>query len=427
MKHAIQCDFVALAAESSVSASSSALPTPTSDPRPQYLALPHPNYPVRNWNRPPPQFYSPVGTPNGRHYANGQLGEEPRRDLLDHLPSATLTPPVSKNEDWKLDMELMHHFCTVTCDTLCNREDSRHVWRVLMPMEGYQNEFVMHMILAISALHKCSLTTSPQLQSQYRKASEIHSSVGIAEFRDRVSKEHSSFETWQSFFAFASLLSIYLAATPIRIGSTRWPSPISDALDFFASIKGLRAVMEPFQGFFRWSRLAALSNSLFMGNPTLLGSAFVSRNSQLPEDVWAQMTHLHNFIDHYEFAPAEGDKPDDESGTTSRGSVRRKDHEIALESLEQACRVVELAGPHIEPGMVFFWAYHLNKLFQEDLRIHDPAALVLLAHFCIVLRLIDHAWFINYLGHQVLEDIEKNIQPQYRPLLAWPMKHSLGR
>lgn len=320
-------------------------------------------------------------------------------------------------------MELIHHYCTVTCDTLTLREDGRHVWRNVMPMEGYQNEFVMHGILAISALHKCHLSTSPQLKKRYREASEIHFAIGAEEFRNRMATDHGNLDAWQSSFSFASLTTIYLAATPIRVGSTRWPSPISDAVDFFSSVKGLRAVMEPFHGYFRWSQLSPLSNSIYMGDPTLLGSLFSRQNSQLPQDMWAQMTHLQEFLDSYNFAPVEGDETSDDQRAMDRGTTRRKDYKLALKTLEESSRVIELAGPHVERGMIFLWAYQLSKLFQEDMKRHEPAALVLLAHYCILLRIIDSVWFIDNLGYQLLEDIDRSIQPQYRPWLAWPKRH----
>ncbi|KAF7549473.1 hypothetical protein G7Z17_g6358 [Cylindrodendrum hubeiense] len=65
--------------------------------------------------------------------------------------------PFSPHELKSKDFELMHHFCTVTADAMSVQREMRHVWRVVIPKEGYRHSFVMHGILAIAATHKASL------------------------------------------------------------------------------------------------------------------------------------------------------------------------------------------------------------------------------------------------------------------------------
>jgi hypothetical protein len=98
-----------------------------------------------------------------------------------------------------------------------------------------------------------------------------------------------------------------------------------------------------------------------------------------------------------------------------------------MKYFETATRQLELAGPHIETGMVLMWAYSLSKRFQEDLEAYRPAALVLLAHWCVLLHLIDHCWFINGASHQLLEDIERNIHPGFQEWLVWPKRWVYGK
>ena len=76
----------------------------------------------------------------------------------------------------------------------------------------------------------------------------------------------------------------------------------------------------------------------------------------------------------------------------------------------------------MEVGMVFLWAYPLTERFHGDLAAYKPAALVLLAHYCVLLQTVDHFWYLNGLARQLLEDIERNIHPTYRDWLAWPRR-----
>lgn len=72
--------------------------------------------------------------------------------------------------------------------------------------------------------------------------------------------------------------------------------------------------------------------------------------------------------------------------------------------------------------MVFLWAYRLSVQFHKDLEAHHPAALVLLAHYCVLLQTVDHRWYLNDMARQLLEDIERHIHPGYRDWLAWPRR-----
>lgn len=142
----------------------------------------------------------------------------------------------------------------------------------------------------------------------------------------------------------------------------------------------------------------------------------------MPTDIWTQISRLHRFIEEYPF-PQTTNKVD----PTNKDSEHRKDYESALKAYENSTRQLELAGPHVEAGMVFLWAYPLSKQFHKDLEAHHPAALVLLAHYCVLLQTLDHYWYLNGMAHQLLEDIERNIHPGFREWLSWPKRWVHGR
>lgn len=147
--------------------------------------------------------------------------------------------------------------------------------------------------------------------------------------------------------------------------------------------------------------------------------------SLLPSDIWTQIAQLHQFIDDFPFPalhpPSQPQTPNDSDPSQHTPDYRR-DYKTALNFFEHSTRQLELAGPHVETGMVLLWAYSLSKQFHEDLIAHRPAALILLAHFCVLLHVIDHCWFINGAGRQLLEDIERHIHPGFREWLVWPKR-----
>lgn len=146
-------------------------------------------------------------------------------------------------------------------------------------------------------------------------------------------------------------------------------------------------------------------------------SPSLAAQSLLPTDIWTQISRLHRFIEEYPF-PETTSKDD----PTEKHSDHRKDYESALKFYENSTRQIELAGPHVEAGMAFLWAYPLSKQFHEDLQARKPAALVLLAHYCVLLQAVDHKWYLNGMAWQLLEDIERNIHPGYQDWLVWPKR-----
>ena len=158
-------------------------------------------------------------------------------------------------------------------------------------------------------------------------------------------------------------------------------------------------------------------------------SPSIRTQSLLPADIWAQISRLRHFIDEYPFPdpPAQSEQRQSDPETDEEPPSHRKDYKVALKFFEHATRQLELAGPHVESGMVFLWAYPLSKQFHEDVEAYHPAALVLLAHYCVLLHTIDHFWYINGVGRQLLEDIESKMHPGFQEWLIWPRKWVLQR
>ncbi|KAJ5627666.1 hypothetical protein N7490_009894, partial [Penicillium lividum] len=408
VKHGVFCEFVASnehgstnGTPASATASPVAQPQTQSQPQTQTLIQPH--------LYPQPVNVGPVN----------YVRQEQKFDLLGILSEAP-DPSVRAAEDWALDIELMHHYCTMTCNTLTLREDARYVWRVIMPIEGYSNPYVMNGLLAIAALHRAFLAVTPQQKERYVKASAYHMTTGLAKFRDIISSPIDP-KNWQPVFCFASMINVHLMGTPIRLGVSRWPAPISNVLELFGSCTGIQALMAPFLHSIRKTQLAPLVNSIYLIDPELIPSPAQVSQSLLPPDFWVEASQLRAFIGNYPFAPVEN-KPGQGSDPASDPSSTRNDYIATLEALERAARCIELAGTKIEWGIIFIFAHPLSKSFHDAVEAHEPAALVIMAYYCILIHLVDDVWFTNGLGWQLMEDIESKIRPEYREWLQWPKR-----
>lgn len=154
----------------------------------------------------------------------------------------------------------MHHYCTATGNIIAFRQDMLHVWRAILPEEAYKHSYIMHGLLAISALHKAHLI--PSDRSTYLTLAAHHQSLELEEYTPQITKV--SDETWKPLFSFASILIIYAALLPKRSGRGELQSPILDLLDLFSYRRGIQTVFEPFLIQIRQSCLAPLAYGVWV-------------------------------------------------------------------------------------------------------------------------------------------------------------------
>ncbi len=75
-----------------------------------------------------------------------------------------------------LDMEIMHHYSTTTCATLCEDSEAVNVWRVVVPHIAFQpdNRYLLHAILAVAATHRHTLNPTYPLPDTYSAVALSH-------------------------------------------------------------------------------------------------------------------------------------------------------------------------------------------------------------------------------------------------------------
>lgn len=163
---------------------------------------------------------------------------------------------------WGRDIELMHHYCTVTSNTMAQQEAARHVWRVLFPQEGYANEFVLHGVLSLAALHKAFLI--PDRRDVYLTRSAFHHSTGQQHFTALLSEV--SIANWRPVFCFATIVIAYVLSMPVQPddGTYAEATAISRTLELISVTKGVKAVLFPFIPQLNSTNLAPLVTSVWL-------------------------------------------------------------------------------------------------------------------------------------------------------------------
>jgi hypothetical protein len=78
-------------------------------------------------------------------------------------------------------LELMHHYSTITANTLALRLDMQHIWRMVLPEMSYNTPFLSHGLLSVAALHKAHLL--PARRDKYLDLAAYHQTRGMEGFR----------------------------------------------------------------------------------------------------------------------------------------------------------------------------------------------------------------------------------------------------
>lgn len=142
----------------------------------------------------------------------------------------------------------MHHYCTVTADSMSVRQEMSHVWRIVIPKEGYQHRFVMDGILAVAAAHKAYLM--PNNKKTYLALSHYHQTVGSEGFRSVL--QNICPENAMCIFSFASVVVLFMYTLPSRSVNGRLESPIHNILEVIGLLRGIKATLSPLmQGIMR--------------------------------------------------------------------------------------------------------------------------------------------------------------------------------
>ena len=312
------------------------------------------------------------------------------------LPS---TPnPVAS--DLNMDhLELMHHFSAVTTRELSKGPSTFEVWNTTVPQIALSHEFVMHGILATSALHLAHLR--PEKRQAYWKRAATHQNRAIQLLQ--IAMAHPTRDNADALFAF-SLIIFYLAsATPSTADDLMDEIPLGPAIHTIHMLRGVRLILEAVR---HWVEQGPLAQVLrwypghIQSNPTFRDPGTEEHFSKLL--VFCSTTPNLN---------KDTEMEDVEIYAAAASSLRASF--LKVESVPEG-------DPNTPP--IWHWAVRLPATFVERLKEQHCVPLVLLAHWCVILLQARNYWWVGSWVNRTMGEIEACINQEYRGWLAWPIK-----
>jgi hypothetical protein len=307
----------------------------------------------------------------------------PRPPPSPQLSSALNTSDPHLNLDY---LELLHHFCTVTYETLTPEPAQQQVWQSTVINLALSFPFLMHEILAIAALHMAHL--KPERQGHYyTKATELQSHA-INEFnpvRENVGRHNCG-----AIMIFASLLALHMLADPPR----RQGLNFNEYLDHFMGCINLMRGM----------------NHMVISN----WWSFLSESELKPLLQVKQPEHPY-------IIPNECRELAELTRNADLGAASIEAYDAAIDRLLWAFAASATAErAHSTIRFVLAWPGQLKDPYLELLNERRPEALIVLAYYGVLLHYYRESWAVGDSGASLVKAINAHTGPSWRRWMAWP-------
>ncbi|KAH9212962.1 hypothetical protein DL95DRAFT_367521 [Leptodontidium sp. 2 PMI_412] len=360
-------------------------------------------YPIPK-SRPPTSNHSSAAP-------NGQLANSHGVSTHSASPQSLSTPVVSasplafspnlpsKGLQWSSsDLELLHFYTTETSLTFSNVFERRYVWQHVIPHIAFSNDFLLHGLLALTALHLSRV--SPERKDRLWATASAHHAVSLPMFRSAINDISSV--NRQACSVFGILVAVY-----------EWVSAENTSNLFFANADHCAE-----SSTLEWVQL-------------LRGSARIVAHhyEEMIQGPLEPILRWDNTAEHEaEANPAESTKFSALEHLWDPIKVPVTDSEV--DSLNGALRwlkviytvVVTPSSDNDPPSFALSWPARVPEHYLVMVNERQPAALILLAHFCLLLNKAEDLWWLRGISRSLLQEIHRTIGAEWETWIAWPLQ-----
>ncbi|EAL87908.1 conserved hypothetical protein [Aspergillus fumigatus Af293] len=284
------------------------------------------------------------------------------------------------------DLELMMQWCTKTYRSLSHSSNVESIWQTVIPREAMRHPALMHGILALSALHLAS-STGGSMYERYIKTAEAHKDLALSGFRKRFTNiDHSNCD---AAFALCSLTTISSLAFPLIAGQGQTNTALDDICVAFQVARNSMNVLVQIADQVKSGELKPLLEE-DEGGP------------KMPDTSRLAIMSL--------------------SMTNSQLVNRNPKHEREMfeATIRQLGQSLEKLAQGREASIVAFqWMHHIPPRFMDLVHERHPFALVILAHYAVVLHFMRSRWWMGDWGARIIQQVGQLLDSQWRQSISW--------
>jgi hypothetical protein len=292
-----------------------------------------------------------------------------------------------------LDLELLHHFTTVTYQTLPLGSGHSDLWQVQVVRLGFSHDFLMRIILAVAALHLGVLR--PTYRAAYAIKASHHQGIALESVREVLNLGVDG-SNCHAIFAFGLFVVMVAFGTP-RSEAIDFDSAQKDILEGLQLARGCNSIVQP-----QWQHLSTgplapilregMHNETIPlhqvpGSDEITGLLRLCSNPSVAED--RDVTNAYYLAIH--------------------------------ELLKSYSQLSLLKARGLDMvAATFVWPVAVPQRFLTLLAERKTEAMVILAYYAVLLHGIDDKWFMTGWAKYLVSTIEKSIGDDWTEWLMFP-------
>lgn len=289
----------------------------------------------------------------------------------------------------------MYHY-TTTLSVLGAREGVVHLWRYYIPQQALENPFLMHGLLALSALHLAHL--KPDSAYKYSQACDKHQAIALRRFRSILSSPIDP-TIADALLALAAILSVSAMAR-CSAPSKAATMDMDDIAELFVLTKGIRNIIQ-----------LAGKQQVTQG-----AMAVMFENSKAyPEGMEVPLPlHVSSCFEAMRHMLV----------TFGLDQGALEDCQSALAELEMIYKNIAHISTtgDIETGDVTRWQVMVPMGYVRLVQARTPPALVILAYYAAAVTAIRTAWYTQGWAECALRGISEALDGKMQQWIEWPMQ-----
>ena len=314
-------------------------------------------------------------------------------------PDACIAPvhdPLALNI---LQMRLLHHYTTVTAQTLGADSEAHSVYATIMPQTAFEYPFLLHVILALAALHLSRLQELDSKALEYAIIGGRHYEAALAQFQATVRDIDDT--NFIAVLMFAGALFPYSCASSVDVKHDV-DHTFDTLISNFALTRRVRPMVTSFYNALKTSILQKL----------------------IPDDIknidWAEqeppteteLVQLRKFAEavHHLYPP---------------DIVDAYGH--AIHTLILSFAVAENSHQPPSDALLKIWIHFVSDRYIELLSERQPGALIIYAHYAVLLhKSSNRYWYLAGVAEQILWVAEALVPGEWSGWLSWPKEQLRG-
>lgn len=315
---------------------------------------------------------------------------------------ATPNTAICQNPELVLNvsqLQLLHHYTTVTAKTLAYSPVAQHVFESSLVLAGFQHAYLLHSILALAALHLSKLTDrSHPDRNEYMRLADLHYDAALADFRARVSDIDDS--NWQPILFFAGVLFPYSCTTSISV-----TNDVEQALSSFITnlilTRRTRPLVVTYYEEMISSELAEVIPEDVRGHDWT--------SAEAPAET--ELVQLRRFSEvvHHLYPPDIVDA-----------------YGQAIHVLELCFDVTTRYNNSPTDALLKIWMHFISDRYIELLSEKAPGSLIILAHYAVLIHRGRRYWYLEGVAQQLLEIAIAFVPSEWSAWLDWPKAQIQG-